>query len=99
VRNGKRATTRSFLPRSVFSSNDRRRTRRAPPQTQCADNNFYAIHNRIGLRLGARIWDLRHFSNDPSENCEFETIEQPDKNTVYQVVRQPAAKQLSIVGV
>jgi hypothetical protein len=22
-------------------------------------DNFYAIHNRISLRLGARIWDLR----------------------------------------
>ena len=22
-------------------------------------DNFYAIHNRISLRLGARTWDLR----------------------------------------
>jgi hypothetical protein len=54
-------------------------------------DNFFAIHNRISLRLGARIWDLRQ------RGWVFRTEEQEDKNTVYHVVRQPAAKQLSLV--
>lgn len=51
-------------------------------------DNFYAIHSRISLRLGARIWDLRQ------RGWQFQTDERPDKNTVYRVIRQPAAKQL-----
>ena len=54
-------------------------------------DNFYAIHNRISLRLGARIWDLR------AQGWQIETEQRDDKNTVYKVVRQPAPKQLSLV--
>jgi hypothetical protein len=53
-------------------------------------DNFYAIHNRISLRLGARIWDLRQ------RGWVFRTEEQGDKNTIYHVVSQPAAQQLSL---
>jgi hypothetical protein len=53
-------------------------------------DNFYAIHNRISLRLGARIWDLRQ------RGWVFRTEEQNDKNTVYHVVSQPAAKTLEM---
>jgi hypothetical protein len=49
------------------------------------------MHNRISLRLGARIWDLRQ------QGWEFETIEQPNKNTVYRVVRAPAPKRPAIL--
>lgn len=54
-------------------------------------DNFYAIHNRVSLRLGARIWDLRQ------QGWEFETDERPDKNTVYRVVKRPAAQQLALM--
>jgi hypothetical protein len=54
-------------------------------------DNFFAIHNRISQRLGARIWDLRQ------QGWEFETIEQPNKNTVYRVVRAPAPKRPAIL--
>jgi hypothetical protein len=54
-------------------------------------DNFNAIHNRISLRLGARIWDLRQ------RGWVFRTEERADKNTVYHVVSQPAAKQLALV--
>lgn len=53
-------------------------------------DNFYAIHNRISLRLGARVWDLKQLG------WQFETNQREDKNTVYRVVRQPAARQLAI---
>jgi len=54
-------------------------------------DNFYAIRNRISLRLGARIWDLRQ------RGWKFETDERPDKNTVYQVVAGPGPKQLPLI--
>ena len=54
-------------------------------------DNFHAIHNRISLRLGARIWDLR------KAGWEFATEQREGKNTVYRVIRQPAARQLSLV--
>jgi hypothetical protein len=53
-------------------------------------DNFYAIHNRISLRLGARIHELRE------AGWEIETEQREDKNTVYRVVKQPVAKQLSL---
>lgn len=53
-------------------------------------DNFYAINNRISLRLGARIWDLRH------AGWKIDTDERPDKNTVYRVISQPALKTLAL---
>lgn len=61
-------------------------------------DNFYAIQHRISLRLGARIWDLRNRGYD------IVTEEQPDKNTVYRLIKpKPApipvsaqAKQLAL---
>jgi hypothetical protein len=53
-------------------------------------DNFYAIHSRISLRLGARIWDLR------AQGWEIETEQRDDKNTVYKVISKPAAKQLAL---
>ncbi len=53
-------------------------------------DNFYAIHNRISLRLGARIWDLRQ------RGYEFRTEERADKNTIYHVTARPGAKQLTL---
>jgi hypothetical protein len=52
-------------------------------------DNFYAIHNRISLRLGARIWDLRQ------AGWQIETKELPDR-TVYHVVKPPGAGTASI---
>jgi hypothetical protein len=54
-------------------------------------DNFYAIHNRISLRLGARIWDLR------AQRWEIETEKREDKNTVYKVIRKPAPQQRALV--
>jgi hypothetical protein len=54
-------------------------------------DNFFAIHNRISLRLGARIWDLRQ------AGWEFETEQREDKNTVYKVIRAPKAQTLTLV--
>jgi hypothetical protein len=54
-------------------------------------DNFYAIHNRISLRLGARIWDLR------TAGWEIDTEQREDKNTVYRLISKPAPKQLSLV--
>lgn len=54
-------------------------------------DNFFAIHSRISLRLGARIWDLRQ------RGWEFETDQRENKNTVYRVVREPAPKQSQLV--
>jgi hypothetical protein len=53
-------------------------------------DNFFAIHNRISLRLGARIWDLR------AQGWEIETEQREDKNTVYRVTKRPAAQQLTL---
>jgi hypothetical protein len=53
-------------------------------------DNFHCIHERISLRLGARIYDLRKLGR------EFETDQCEDKNTVYRVIRQPAAQQLTL---
>jgi hypothetical protein len=54
-------------------------------------DNFCCIHNRISLRLGARIWDLRAIG------YVIETEEQPDKNTIYKLISRPAPQQLSLV--
>ncbi len=53
-------------------------------------DNFYAIHNRISLRLGARIWDLR------ARGYVIETEERADKNTLYKLISMPAANQLAL---
>jgi hypothetical protein len=53
--------------------------------------NFDAIHQRISLRLGARVHELR------SAGWEIETKELPDKNTVYVLVSKPRARQLELV--
>jgi Helix-turn-helix domain len=44
------------------------------------------------LRLGARIWDLRNL-----HGYQIATEQQPDKNTVYRLIRAPHAQQLSLV--
>ena len=54
-------------------------------------DNFYAIHNRISLRLGARVHELRQ------AGYVIRTDERPDKNTVYTLVSKPAPKQLALV--
>jgi len=54
-------------------------------------DNFFAIHNRVSLRLGARIFDLRQ------RGWQFKTEERADKNTVYHVLKSPAPKQLALV--
>ena len=54
-------------------------------------DNFYAIHNRISLRLGARIWDLRN------AGWVIETEECFDKNTIYRLVTRPAPNQLALI--
>lgn len=48
-----------------------------------AISNFYAIHHKISLRLGARIWDLKR------RGWNFRTEELPNKNTVYHVTKWP----------
>lgn len=47
-------------------------------------DNFYCIHNRVTLRLGARIHELRQ------AGWEIETEQREDKNTVYRVIKSPA---------
>jgi hypothetical protein len=54
-------------------------------------DNFRAIHERISLRLGARIWDLR------ARGYEIATEELPDKNTVYRLISVPKARQITFV--
>jgi hypothetical protein len=49
-------------------------------------DNFYAIHNRISLRLGARIWDLR------ARGYRIETEEKSDKNTILPSYRYPQTR-------
>lgn len=46
-------------------------------------DNFRAIHDRISLRLGARILDLRE------AGYNIVTKKMPDKNTVYVLVAKP----------
>jgi hypothetical protein len=53
-------------------------------------DNFHAIHNRISLRLGARVHELR------AAGWVIETEQREDKNTVYRVIRQPMPKQLTL---
>lgn len=52
-------------------------------------DNFYCFNNKITLRLGARIWDLK------DEGYEFE-VERRDKNTVYKVTKTPELKLFEI---
>lgn len=53
-------------------------------------DNFQAISNRLTLRLGARIWDLK------KRGWEFETELRDDKNTIYRVLKQPAPEPISL---
>ena len=53
-------------------------------------DNFRCIHERISLRLGARIWDLRQ------RGWEFRTEERPDKNTVYHVTATPTVRVANV---
>lgn len=53
-------------------------------------DNFRCIHERISLRLGARIWDLR------DAGWQIETKKLPDKNTRYVLVSPPPAQQLEL---
>jgi hypothetical protein len=53
--------------------------------------NFSAIHSRLTLRLGARIWDLEQ------RGWQSSTEERSDKNTVYHVVAGPKPQQLEFV--
>ena len=46
-------------------------------------DNFTTIQNRLSLRLGARIWELRN------RGWEIRTEEQEDKNTVYHLISKP----------
>jgi hypothetical protein len=46
-------------------------------------DNFYAIHSRLTLRLGARIWDLKNIG------YEIRTEQTPEKNTIYWLISKP----------
>jgi Helix-turn-helix domain len=54
-------------------------------------DNFYCIHNRISLRLGARIQDLE------DKGYVFRTERLPNKNYIYHLVAVPKAQQLELV--
>jgi hypothetical protein len=53
-------------------------------------DNFRCIHERISLRLGARIADLKVLG------FEFRTERLPDKNYVYYVTAKPKPRQLTL---
>jgi hypothetical protein len=53
-------------------------------------DNFHCIHNRLTLRLGARIFDLKQ------KGWEFRTETNPDTNTVYVVTKVAGPKQLAL---
>lgn len=53
-------------------------------------SNFYAIENKLTLRLAARVKDLRN------KGWEIHTDKMPDKNCIYHLVAEPAPKQLTI---
>jgi hypothetical protein len=55
-------------------------------------DNFRAIGERISLRLGARVWDLK------SKGWEIKTEELHNKNTVYHLVSKPEPKQELLVN-
>jgi hypothetical protein len=46
-------------------------------------DNFHCITNRLTLRLGARIYDLK------KRGWDFRTETRHDKNTVYVVTKGP----------
>lgn len=54
-------------------------------------DNFRAIQERISLRLGARVWDLK------SKGWQIKTEELPNKNTVYHLISKPEPKQISLI--
>lgn len=54
-------------------------------------DNFRCIHERISLRLGARIADLK------AAGYRFRTERLANKNFVYHLIATPKAKQLSMV--
>jgi hypothetical protein len=53
-------------------------------------DNFRCIHERISLRLGARIADLK------AAGFEFRTERLPDKNFVYHLTTTPKPQQLTL---
>jgi Helix-turn-helix domain len=53
-------------------------------------DNFSAIHSRLTLRLGARVWDLKR------RGWQFRTEQCDDKNTIYHVIAAPKPQQLAI---
>jgi hypothetical protein len=53
-------------------------------------DNFAAIHQRISLRLGARIYDLRQLG------WEFDVHTDEHKNTHYKVLAKPRAETLAM---
>jgi hypothetical protein len=55
-------------------------------------DNFRAIHSRLTLRLGARIWDLRQ------AGYVITTEELPNKNTIYRLVDRPAPMQMPLIS-
>jgi hypothetical protein len=54
-------------------------------------DNFRCIGERISLRTGARIWELRN------RGWKIETIELPNKNTVYKLIAKPEPKQETLI--
>jgi Helix-turn-helix domain len=53
-------------------------------------DNFRCIHERLSLRLGACIWDLKH------RGYKIRSEERPDKNTIYYLIAKPAPRQLQM---
>lgn len=53
-------------------------------------DNFYCIHNRITLRLAARIYDLK------KRGWEFTQEEDEKGNTIYRVTKEPAPEPLQL---
>jgi hypothetical protein len=54
-------------------------------------DNFRCIHERISLRLGARIADLKALG------FEFRTERLPNKNFVYHLTATPKARQIALL--
>jgi hypothetical protein len=53
-------------------------------ESQGQIDNFTAIHTRLSLRLGARIWNLKQLGWD------FAVETDEHKNTFYRVIKSPA---------
>ncbi len=55
-------------------------------------DNFRCIHERISLRLGARIADLK------AAGYQFRTERLPNKNFVYHLTATPKAQQFALIA-